>query len=154
MPFPQGWQLAVVTAAILAIAGACAVFVYRWIWPRGLDVGQRVLDEFDEVLRGDDACTKLDGKRMTSKMAIEASIQFKEEFGECSDSKANRLLAFTKVRDWMRETHPDMRKVDLLLHVPMAVELCFIPTEASVVAASWKREAAIIKRKQAITHSR
>lgn len=129
--------------------------VYRWIWPIEVDFGQRVVDEMDEALQpGTVEAHKLAHKPITSSLAVAACVEFKEEFGEVSDTKANRLLAHNYVRDWMRKTHPDLRKVDMLLHVPMAVELCLIPTAAAVRAASLQKEGAVKRRKQMLSHPR
>lgn len=142
MNVPVYWLM-----AVIVVAGVI-VWVTR---PRKISRGERVIAEFDAAMLEEDVpFTHRGYARIASQLSIEASLAFKEKFGECNDTKANRLMAQEFVRDWFREEKKDLRIVDRLQHTPMAVELCFVPSVASVVAHAVSRDAAVVARKRQV----
>jgi len=70
---------------------------------------------------------------VTTRYQRELAYRFKAEFGEMRYNKANRIIA----SDWCRKTmkDEDVRVVDQVRHLPLAIELCLLPTQHSVAAA-------------------
>lgn len=89
-----------------------------------------------------------DGQRVTTRAATMAAYEFKAEFGELKYNKANRILA----GDWVRKHFLDMgmRKVDIVRHMDIAVELCLLPTCNAVRAAELARTREVRERRSVV----
>lgn len=112
---------------------------YLWFRPRG---GADVLRELDEGPDG--ACV------LTTRCAMLAAYEFKAVYGELRYNKANRCIASDWVRKHFRDM--DMRNVDIVRHMDIAVELCLLPTKAAVKASHLARDGDIKARRAAVDH--
>jgi hypothetical protein len=70
---------------------------------------------------------------VTTPYQRQLAYQFKAEFGELRYNKANRIIA----GDWCRKAMADndVRLTDRVRLLPLAVELCLLPTRHAVQAA-------------------
>lgn len=77
----------------------------------------------------------------------EASIAAKAQFGDLRYNNANRVIVGDFVRKWLRDEYPDIRNVDLVRFVPMAIELALLPSVSSVCAQEFSTDKTVCKRR-------
>jgi hypothetical protein len=85
----------------------------------------------------------------TSRLSRVLAYEFKAEFGEMRYNNANRIIAGGWVRQKLSEMK-DLRKVDMVRHAEMAVELCLLPTAHAVRAAELAKTAEVRGRRAAV----
>lgn len=86
-----------------------------------------------------------------SRLALEMSVAAKAHFGELRYNNANRIVVRDYLYKWVRETKPDLRNIDLVLHMPMAVELALLPSMAAVQAQQFAVDPAVRERRSAVS---
>lgn len=115
---------------------AIALLVWWW-WPRK----PSLVGEFDAAVQNGS------GGGVFTDLATEAALAFKEKHGELRYNAANRLLAGEFCRKWLRDEHPDLRRVDAVMHATYAVELALTPLEFSVHASGFAADAGVRSRR-------
>lgn len=86
---------------------------------------------------------------VSTPLTRELAYEFKAEFGELRYNKANRILA----GDWVRlrlAKIPDLRAVDRVKHMDIAIELCLLPTKHAVAASKLARSREVRARRGAV----
>lgn len=138
-----GCTAPVVTLAILLV-GVGVWFVTRpSIDPMELYAAS-VIGEIDAMDDDDEVLHECKG---SNRVPAAAATECRLKFGLLRDTKANRLVVGSWLREWLA-ARPDMRKVDQMRHYPMALEACFVPTQEDVLAAKFRatrvREARVL----------
>jgi hypothetical protein len=126
---------------LLVVLVGVALGLLIWITRPRVRWGATVLAELDA---GDD----LEGVS-TSRLSRVLAYEFKAEFGEMRYNNANRIIAGGWVRQKLSEMK-DLRKVDMVRHAEMAVELCLLPTAHAVRAAELAKMAEVRGRRAAV----
>lgn len=88
------------------------------------------------------------GEIATTRYQRELAYRFKAAHGELKYSKANRIIA----SDWCRMTmkEENVRAVDIVRHLALAVELCLTPTRDTVIAAQYAASREVRRRRAAV----
>ena len=81
-------------------------------------------------------------------VVVDAVVHVKCKLGTPRDTKANRMIVAAMVREYY-DTKADMRRCDKLKFGPLAIELCFVPTAAEVLARMVRETKAVAERKAA-----
>ncbi len=114
-----------------------------WKWPRGRCIFAEDVHRADAAWTGGDV---KDGVVYT-KLAFEAAAACKDKYGEMRYNNANRIVAGEYVRTYLRETYPDLRVVDRVMHSTYAVELALLPTPFAAQASGFSSSSAVKARR-------
>lgn len=134
-----------VLALILVSLLWLAVFGVAWWWFRPqVSEAHQVVDELDGFVAHDVA------PRRVAKPVMEAVIEAKAHFGELRANNANRIIVGEFIRKWFATECPDMRKVDIVKHYPLAVELALTPLESTVAAQQYSNDGFVQRRRAAV----
>lgn len=112
---------------------------------RGPTWSQRVLEELDQFYECEAA------PRRVSPVVAAASAAAKAHYGEMRYNNANKIIVREYISRWLREEYPDMRHIDMIRHVPMAVEAALLPTQFAVTAQQFSEDAAVVRRRAAVS---
>jgi len=103
------------------------------------------MDEFEE--------DEMDGARKMSDhpiIVLDAVAETRLKFGLLKDTRANRLIVFSFIRDYYNDKK-DMRRCDKNKFTPLAVEMAFLPSASDIMAYRLRKTSAFTKRAQAVT---
>lgn len=117
----------------------CVCWVWRWFRPIAT-LGAGLVAELDV---GPDWSTI----GVTTPYQRELAYMFKAEYGELRYNKANRIIASSWCLRAMAEA--DVRYVDRVKLLPLAIELCLLPTSAAVFAAGLSATPEVVARRLA-----
>lgn len=132
-----GEAATLLVAVVLGLA--CVV-----LWRRQPTIGAKLVADVDSNPDADGL--------VTTRAARMAAYAFKAEHGELRYNKANRVIAGDWVRKHFRAM--DMRDVDIVMHMDIAVELCLLPTSRAVMAADLARTREVRERRAAVDHAK
>jgi len=82
-------------------------------------------------------------------IVMDAVAETRLKFGLLKDTRANRLIVFSFIRDYYNNKK-DMRRCDKNKFTPLAVEMAFLPSRSDILAYRLRKTDAFTERAQAI----
>ena len=82
-------------------------------------------------------------------IVLDAVAETRLKFGLLKDTRANRLIVFSFIRDYYNDKK-DMRRCDKNKFTPLAVEMAFLPSRSDILAHRLRKTDAFTERAQAV----